>query len=307
MQLEWIQAFLAVVDHGGFHAASARLYRSQGRVSSYIALLERELGAQLFDREHRPTRLTAAGEVFVHHARSMVEEMAAGKAAVAGVQGLLRGDVALATYPSAGAAFVPEVLRRFSREHPGIEVELVEAAVRGIDDALDGGVAQLAIRPALPPPLNRSAFEHALLWREAMCLVVPEGHPLGEAATAKLRDLHGADLVVSGHNLRYDTEVFRLLNGRGVEVGVRFLSDQPQILVGLVRSRLALGLTNRLAVDSVRTDGVAVVELDPPLYREVGVYWSPALSGSPAARALLETVRRTPAPPNVTDLRTDPA
>ncbi|WP_158548646.1 LysR family transcriptional regulator [Blastococcus sp. TF02A-26] len=305
MQLDWVRAFLAVVDHGGFHAAAVELYRSQGRISSYVAALERELGAQLFDREHRPARLTAAGEVFVPHARAMVEEVQTGKAAVAGVQGLLTGDVALATYPSAGASFVPEVLRRFSREHPGIRVELVEAAVRGIDSALDQGVAQLAIRPALPPPMNRQGFEHTPLWREPMCLVVPEGHPLCASGTARLPDLQGTEMVVSGHNLRYDTEVFRLLEGSGIDVKIRFLSDQPQILVGLVRSGLAIGLTNRLAVDSVRTEGVVVVGLDPPLYREVGAFWAPGLSRSPAAKALLETVRRTPAPSNVTDLRTE--
>jgi DNA-binding transcriptional LysR family regulator len=53
VQIEWIHAFLAVVDRGGFTAAAVHLYRSQGRISSHIASLERELGAQLFDRDQR--------------------------------------------------------------------------------------------------------------------------------------------------------------------------------------------------------------------------------------------------------------
>ncbi|GAA1846230.1 LysR substrate-binding domain-containing protein [Pseudonocardia alni subsp. carboxydivorans] len=303
MQIEWIHAFLAVVDRGGFTAAAVHLYRSQGRISSHIASLERELGAQLFDRDQRPARLTAAGEALVTHARAMVEELDAGRAAMASVQGLIRGDVTLATYPSAGAAFVPEVLRRFSEDFPGIRVELVEQAVRGIDRALDQGPALLAVRPTLPPPRSTHSLSHRLLWREPMCLVVPSGHRLADQETAALADLRGEQLVVSGHDLRYDTEAFRLLTRESIEPRIRFLSDQPQILVGLVRSGLALGFTNRLAIDSVRTDGVAVVGVSPRVYREVGVYWAPALAGSPAASALLETLLGTPVPDTTTDLR----
>lgn len=304
MQTEWLQAFLAVVDRGGFTAAAVHLYRSQGRISSYIASLERELGAQLFDRDVRPVRLTAAGEALVPHARAVVEELEAGKVALASVQGLIRGDVALATYPSAGASFVPVVLDRFARDFPGIHVELVEQAVRGIDRALDQGSALLAVRPTLPPPRGTQSLHHTVLWREPMCLVVPVGHRLAEDAPAELAALRGEQLVVSGHDLRYDTEAFRLLTGTGVDPQIRFLSDQPQTLVGLVRSGLAIGFTNVLAMATVRTDGVVVLPVSPPVHRDVAVYWSPALAGSPAASALLQTLLATPAPGSTVDLRT---
>lgn len=297
MQLEWIHAFLAVVDRGGFTAASVHLYRSQGRVSSYIAALEREMGVQLFDRRQRPARLTAAGEAFVTHARAMVDDFVAGKAAVASVETMVRGDVTLATYPSAGAAYVPQVLRRFSEDYPGIRAELVEHAVHGIDLALDQGTALLAIRPTLPPPPGSLSVCSELLWCERMCLVVPAHHRLAASDVANVADFHGEPLVVSGNNLRYDTEAFRLLTSAGAEPTVAYLSDQPQTLVGLVGAGLALGFTNRLAMETARTDGVAVLDVSPPLFRQVGVYWTHALEASPAATALLETVRRTPAPP----------
>ncbi|MQA16025.1 MAG: LysR family transcriptional regulator [Pseudonocardiaceae bacterium] len=303
MQMEWIQAFLAVADRGGFTAASVQLYRSQGRVSSYIAALERELGARLFDRDQRPVRLTAAGEAFVDHARAMVEDLETGREAMAAVQQLTRGDVTLAAYPSAGAAFVPEVLRRFSDDFPDIRVELVEQAVHGIDVALDEGPALVAVRPTLPPPRSTHPFGRSLLWREPMCLVIPEAHPLAGQDVATLADLRGEPLVVSGSNLRYDTDALRLLMHQGAEPQIRLLSDQPQLLVGLVRNGLAIGFTNQLALESVRTDGVSVTQLSPPLHQQVAVYWSAALAGSPAATALLDTVRRTPPPAGTTDLR----
>lgn len=303
VDLNWLRAFLAVVDHGGFAAASVHLYRSQGRISSYIAALERDLGVQLFDRHQRPVRLTAAGEVFVEHARSVVGGLETGRAAIAAVETRLRGDVALATYPSAGATYVPEVLRRFSQDFPGIRPELFEYGAHGIDLALDEGSALVAIRPTLPPPPQTLALDSELLWREPMCVVVRDGHALAGQDVADLTALDGERFVITGRSLHYDTEAFRLLANVDVKPKVAFVSDQPQTLVGLVRNELAVGFTNRLALENTRTDGVSVIDVSPPLHRDVSVYWTSAVEAYPAAKALLETVRRTPAPPTTTDLR----
>lgn len=303
VELNWLRTFVAVADHGGFAAASVHLYRSQGRISSYIAALERDLGVQLFDRRQRPVRLTAAGEVFIDHARSVVDGVETGRAAIAAVETRVRGDVALATYPSAGATYVPEVLRRFSRDFPGIRPDLFEQGAHGIDLALDEGSALVAIRPTLPPPPQTLALDSELLWREPMCVVVPEGHPLAGHDFVDLADLNGEHLVITGGRLHYDTEAIRLLAKVDVKPKVAFVSDQPQTLVGLVQRELAVGFTNRLALESVRTDGVSVIGVSPPLYRDVSVYWTSVVEASPAAKALLDTVRRTPAPPTTTDLR----
>lgn len=303
MQLEWVRAFLAVVDHGGFTAAAVQLYRSQGRVSSYIASLEAALSAQLLDRSSRPVRLTPVGEAFVPHARAMLHDLEAGKDSIAAVQGLVRGGVTLATYPSAGASFVPKVLVRLAEIHPGIQVDLLEGATHGIDEALDAGKALLAIRPTLPPPRSADRLKQALLWRERMCLVVPEGHPLTTRAQVAVADLAGQELAVSGQQMHDDVEAVRLLSREGVEPNLRFLTDQPQILIGLVRAGLAVGLLNELSLQTVRTDGVEVLHVSPGLYRDVAVYWTPGLGGSPAASALLRAVVSSPVPQSTTDLR----
>lgn len=302
MQVDWLRAFLAVVDRGGFTPAAAHLYRSQGRVSSYIASLERELGAQLFDREHRPIRLTPAAEAFLPHARAVLEEIEAGRNALASVQGLVRGDVTLVTYPSAGASFVPGVLRDFSQAYPGVRVDLLEHGVPGIDNALDRGPALVAIRPVLPPPRTAHGFESALLWREPMCLVVPTEHRFAAEEEVQLTDFAGEELVVAGQQL-HGAEAIRLLTSKGIEPRVLYLSDQPQGLVGLVRAGLALGFTNQLALQTVRTDGVSVIPVQPALYREVAVFWAPGLGGSPAASALRNHILATPAPSTTDDLR----
>ena len=61
MDLEWVQAFLAVADTGSFSAAADALFLSQPVISKQVQKLEHQLGVRLFDRAHRRAELTDAG------------------------------------------------------------------------------------------------------------------------------------------------------------------------------------------------------------------------------------------------------
>jgi DNA-binding transcriptional LysR family regulator len=74
MELGQLKIFLAVIDHGGFRRAAARLYLSQPAVSRHIADLERSLGVGLFHREKGRVWLTAAGERFAERAQRIVDQ-----------------------------------------------------------------------------------------------------------------------------------------------------------------------------------------------------------------------------------------
>lgn len=70
MNLEQIKTFIAVVEYGGFHAASEHLYKSQPAVSKSVQQLEERMGRTLFDRsQYRPT-LTPFGQTFYKHCKT---------------------------------------------------------------------------------------------------------------------------------------------------------------------------------------------------------------------------------------------
>ena len=68
MELDHVEAFVAIVRKGGFTRASAALHLSQPAISRRIGLLERELGAPLFERVRTGAVLTDAGRAFLPHA-----------------------------------------------------------------------------------------------------------------------------------------------------------------------------------------------------------------------------------------------
>jgi DNA-binding transcriptional LysR family regulator len=75
MELDHVEAFLAIARSGGFARGSAALHLSQPATSRRIKLLEAELGAPLFDRLGRGVTLTEAGRAFLPHAQALLASM----------------------------------------------------------------------------------------------------------------------------------------------------------------------------------------------------------------------------------------
>jgi DNA-binding transcriptional LysR family regulator len=93
VELDHVEAFLAIARRGSFAAGSVALRLSQPAVSRRIKLLEAELGAPLFDRLGRGVTLTEAGRAFLPHAQALLASMRDAIDAVSAVRGASHGTV----------------------------------------------------------------------------------------------------------------------------------------------------------------------------------------------------------------------
>ncbi len=84
MSLTQIEYFVAVADEGHVGRAARNLHVAQPAVSRQIQKLEDELRQPLFQRTPRGMRLSAAGRVFLGHARVILGDVRAAREAVAG-------------------------------------------------------------------------------------------------------------------------------------------------------------------------------------------------------------------------------
>jgi DNA-binding transcriptional LysR family regulator len=297
--IDWLETFVAVVDHGGFSAAALAVHRSQSRVSAHVAALESALGVTLFDRRHRPVALTDAGAAYLPHAREVLCALDSGVAEIEAVNGLTRGTVHLGSYPSASAAFLPGVMRRFTERYPCVKVHLSELTTVELADALNCGDVHLALR-ALTPLQKTQDLACRPLWREHLVAVVPTGHPLATAPEPlPITALADFPLVTiggqMGQEVRYETDLaFAEADERP---RVAWQTDQPQTLANFVRAGLGVGVTNALAMRISDTTGLHVVEVGSlEQGRAVGVFWDPHRYLPPAAKVMLEMLVDTPAP-----------
>ncbi|MCW5632734.1 MAG: LysR family transcriptional regulator [Rubrivivax sp.] len=141
--LEGLDAFVAVVEAGGFAAAARRLAMTTSAVSKQVGRLEARLHARLLLRTTRRLALTEAGEVFLAHARRALAEQAAGREAVIELGAAPRGELRLAAPMSFGILHIAPAIAPFLAAYPEMRVEMV------LDDRVQDLVAggfDLAIR-----------------------------------------------------------------------------------------------------------------------------------------------------------------
>src|SRR5688500_3661592 len=102
MDLNRVAIFTRVVEDGGFTAAARALRLPKSSVSRAVSLLEEELGARLLQRSTRKVRQTDAGSAYYDRASGGLAGVQEAAAAVADLQGLLRGPIRITAPAVAG-------------------------------------------------------------------------------------------------------------------------------------------------------------------------------------------------------------
>src|SRR5437773_12208391 len=146
MELDHVEAFVAIVRRGGFTRAAATLHLSQPATSRRLHLLEHELGAPLFERIRTGVVLTDAGHAFLPHAEALLASMRDGIDAVGGLRRADRGTVTLAVVGTLASTTLTERLRRFREAHPAIDLRLRTALSSEVSALVRRGDATLGLR-----------------------------------------------------------------------------------------------------------------------------------------------------------------
>jgi DNA-binding transcriptional LysR family regulator len=95
VELRHLEYFVAVAAELNFSRAAQRIHVVQSALSAAVSRLEKELGVELFDRSKRQIALTAAGEVFLQHAREVIHTARRAQISVDAFRDQLTGTVTL--------------------------------------------------------------------------------------------------------------------------------------------------------------------------------------------------------------------
>src|SRR5687768_3761260 len=186
-----LQYFAAVVDHGGFSSAGRALGVQKSRLSRRVLLLEERLGVRLLSRSSRRFSVTEIGREFYERCLAVLVEAEAAEQIVAEVRAEPRGVVRMSC-PSALLSFqFGELVARFMMENPAVQVHL-ESTNRRVDVIAEG--FDLAIRVRFPP-LEPSDLVMRKLDESTQCLVAaPSLVGVGLKSPVDLRNLPSLDL-----------------------------------------------------------------------------------------------------------------
>jgi len=128
---------------GGFGRAADRIGRSQSAVSQQIRRIEDQIGEVLFEKEGRGLVATPAGEILLAYARRILDLNDEALIAIRG--STARGAVRFGLPSDLAEAWLPDVLGRFNRAHPGVQLETLVDRNRVLIELLDRGELDLAL------------------------------------------------------------------------------------------------------------------------------------------------------------------
>ncbi len=254
MELRQLEYFLAVVEHGTFTAAAARLHVVQSGVSSTIKSLERELGVALFDRSAGPGRptLTEAGWLLLPEARAMLESARVAREVVRGGP-QLRGELNVGVMSSVGPVDLPTVLARYREVHPLVRVGL-RVKPRGSADlaeALQAGTLDVAF-VSVAESVRSSLVLH-LIARDPMALLLPAGHPASARASLTLPDLAGETWIDAPEGYGNRTIVDAAFNRAGLAREVVLEVADTSWVPDFVAAGLGIGFVPATVASDPRT------------------------------------------------------
>ncbi|AFC43220.1 LysR family transcriptional regulator [Mycobacterium intracellulare] len=277
--LSQLKTFIAVVDQGGFTAASRRLGLSQPAVSRTVATLEKELGLPLFMRRRDGLALTEAGAVALTHAREAVRQLTLMRTEVAGLAGDITGTLSLASLPTATATLIAPQLRTFARRHPAVTIRLLEGSKEEILDWLDQGAAEAGV-----VSLPSKGLDAAVLGVQEMVAVVPANSRLAAKDIVTYADLAREPFVRGTGGC---ADVFMPIARRqGIEFDLAFEAREIGATLEIVRAGLGVSILPSAGLPEL--PGVVVRPLLPLTERRLGIAVS--ASASAPARAFLDQI-----------------
>ncbi|MET1114491.1 MAG: LysR substrate-binding domain-containing protein [Comamonas sp.] len=293
MEIRQLRYFLDIARTEHLTTSAKQLFVTQSTLSHGLRQIEEELGVALFERVGRGLKLSQAGLVFKDYAARALQELEAGRMALADLASLQAGRLTVGAIPTSLHTLVPSAVAAFNARYPKIQVVLRELLAPEIEALLLSGDLDLgmAFHPA-----GAAGIDSEPLFDEKMQFVAHASHPLADPAPLRLQQLQDVPLVLLSRRFATRRLLDEHLRAAGVQPRVMVEMESVHALIEACRwgPQLACLVPERAA--ALHGQGLCARDLQPALMRTASLLWNARTSRSAAAQAfaqlLAESVKR---------------
>ena len=275
LRLRQLEALMAVVSQGSMTAAATELGVSQPAVSRLLADLAKELGFSLFDR--REGQIVPSQEVrfLLPNIRQVLELMQQISDVSQEITQRKAGHIRVACLPGFATSHLPEVVKDFLSERPGVSMTIEPDRPERILEWMIGEHYDFGITDSFS---GHPALESRSIDIRTVC-IFPAGHRLAACDRISPADLNGEKIIHS----RRDSDFFGKLSASFLSANVT-LNSYIEIRQFTAACELVC-----------RGVGVSVVsELDAVQFRERGLDFRPFTPRIPHILSLVRPVLAQP-------------
>jgi len=177
-----------------FSKAAENMYLSQPSLSLTVKKVEKNIGAQLFDRSTTPIQMTECGMEYIRCIEKIMDLENSFQAYLNDMNNLQVGNIAVGASNFFTSYILPPVITKFKAKHPRITVQLIEADTARLEKRLYAGELDLIIDNY---NFNETIYQKHYFYSEQMIWAVPE--KLFVCPEAKKYRLTAADIAQGRH------------------------------------------------------------------------------------------------------------
>ena len=233
---------VALADEKNMTATAQRLFISQPSLSYLLAHVEKELGTAIFNRETNPISLTYAGEKYIAAARKILDIQRGMINEVEDIKKGNRGSLRIGCGTQVSAFLLPKILPCFIREHPNVDLKLVEEGHALLCEKLTSGELDIIIANR---PVQGAQTDCILLSEEELVLMAPisfQSEYYEEAGKAfpviEAKGLEGIPFVLPKKSSNIRIMIDQLFSGLKITPNVIFETANINTCVSMVESEI---------------------------------------------------------------------
>lgn len=272
--LRQLQYFVAVCEQGTISGAAHTLSISQSAVTEAIKELESDLGVSLFERHPRGLNITHRGHQFLRHATTILSGVSDARNAFRDEDQAASGDLHLGVTSLVAGYVLSDILARYRRANPAVNVTAIEDNGDYLEHLLIGGELDVAVT-IISNLRDRMALQADILEVSPYRLWLPLGHRLSGLESISLADVSSEPIIMLTVD-EIEEATVKLLSAFGARPNVAFRTRSVEAVRSLVATGAGVALLPDLVYRPWSLEGDRIDSRDVsgslPVV-QVGVVW----------------------------------
>ena len=265
MDSKKLEILMTAADLGSFTKASEVVGYTQSGLTHMMDALEREIGFPLLQRNHNGIQLTEQGMQLMPAIREFLQANANLENQIRVIAQQKTEVIRIAAYASIAMQWMPEILYRFRRICPEVNVDLrmVDHALEPFE-LLESGQTDVIFASRQ----NYSCCDWIPLYHEKMYAILPRDYPLAGRRVFPLEEYAGQEFIMPYG--KFDNDVRAALDPVGVKLNAKPSRVDDETVIRMVGKGLGVSMMTELMIRG-RTDDVVCVPVEPLAIRELGM------------------------------------
>lgn len=265
MDSKKLEILMTAADLGSFTKASEVVGYTQSGLTHMMDALEKEIGFPLLQRSYNGIRLTAQGQRLMPAIREFLRANANLENEIQAIAEQKTEVIRIAAYASIAMHWMPEILYRFRRLCPEVNVDLrmVDHALEPFE-LLESGQTDVIFASRQ----NYACCDWIPLYHETMYAILPKDYPLKKKDEFPLEQFAGQDFIMPYG--KFDNDVTAALKPVGIKLNAQASKVDDETVIRMVGRGLGVSMMSELMIRG-RTDDVQCIPVYPPAIRELGM------------------------------------